>query len=80
MNVGIGGVMKAQMNGYTAATQGLLHADEKYTSVVKDLGFPVAWMTGSIFSLTPYIMHGLIGVALGLIFKGYLIPFCSSSD
>ncbi len=75
VNVGVFGVLWAQKIAFEAAMFGLMKGEEKYTSVVPDLDFPVNWNTRNNLFLAPYVLHGLIAGALGYFF-GFGIGAC----
>ena len=66
LNGGVWNVMLAQKNSFGTATWGLVRKEEKYTSVVKDLDFPVNWLSSHDLWWVPYATQAAIGIAIGI--------------
>lgn len=75
-NVGVMGVLLAQKNSYCEVTHQLIQGNEEYTSLVKDLDFPVNWISRHKVDLAPYVLHGFIAIAVGFLLGGFLVGAC----
>lgn len=76
VNVGVVGVLLAQKKSYCDATWGLIREEKKYTSLVKDLDFPVNRISKNGLWWTPYALHASIVLILGLLFGSWVLGMC----
>ena len=67
-NLGVFGVMLGQLRSYEKVLGGLLREQSHYSSVVKDLDFPVNWLNRKKLWYLPYMAHAVIAVALAIAF------------
>jgi stearoyl-CoA desaturase (delta-9 desaturase) len=75
-NRGVFGVVIDQYQAYKKNLRGLIGSRREYTSLVKDLDFPVNWLNRNRMGNLPYYVHGLVGVSLGLFFGTWLLGLC----
>ena len=66
VNVGILGIGMAQLRSYKRVIVGLLRNEPAYTRYAKDLDFPLNTLNSSGRWYLPYVLHAVIGLALGL--------------
>ena len=66
INVGISGVLRQQLKGYNLALEGLGRGDERYTSMARDLDFPLSWPIRTKTWFMPYVIHVAVMIALGV--------------
>ncbi|RYZ43042.1 MAG: acyl-CoA desaturase [Myxococcaceae bacterium] len=66
VNVGILGIGLEQLRNYKKVIIGLLKERPEYTRYAKDLDFPLSSLTRSGLWYLPYLLHGAVGLALGL--------------
>jgi len=66
VNVGVAGILKAQLDAYTLILVRLLREEPAVTSVVADLEFGVHWLNRHRVWYLPYLLHACIGAALWL--------------
>jgi stearoyl-CoA desaturase (delta-9 desaturase) len=58
-------IIARQLFAYNRVLDGLLKNQEPYTTIARDLDFPVSWVIRMKMNLLPYIIHGAIAGALG---------------
>lgn len=75
-NVGMLRVLVAQAKYYCETTRGLMRGDEKFCSLVKDLDYPVNWITRHKIDLAPFFTHVLIGTGIGIWAGGFWVGAC----
>jgi stearoyl-CoA desaturase (delta-9 desaturase) len=68
--------MLAQLRSYEQALRGLIHNQEPYVSISKDLDFPVHWLNRRRLWFLPYLLHGSIAVTLGSVLASPWVGFC----
>ncbi|MDC0708040.1 acyl-CoA desaturase [Stigmatella sp. ncwal1] len=66
VNVGLLGIGLEQLRNYKKVVIGLLKKQPEYTRYAKDLDFPLSALNRSGLWFLPYVLHGAIGLALGL--------------
>jgi stearoyl-CoA desaturase (delta-9 desaturase) len=66
VNVGILGIGMEQLRSYKRVIVGLLRNEPAYTRYAKDLDFPLNTLNSSGRWYLPYVLHAVIGLALGL--------------
>ena len=66
VNVGMLGILKEQLKSYNKTLDGLWRSDERYTSVARDLDFPLSWPIRTKTWFMPYLIHVAVMVALGM--------------
>jgi stearoyl-CoA desaturase (delta-9 desaturase) len=66
VNVGILGIGMEQLRSYKRVIIGLLRNEPAYTRYAKDLDFPLNTLNSSGRWYLPYVLHAVIGLALGL--------------
>lgn len=62
---GVLGVAMGQLKSYESALRGLLKKKEPYTSLVKDLPFDVNFLNRRKLWALPYVIHLVVGLAIG---------------
>ncbi len=72
-NSSVIGVMLAQLRSYERVLIGVQLGREPYSSVVKDLDFPVNWLNRNRLWLLPYLVHAIIAFGIGFIFQSWLL-------
>src|SRR5262249_28660242 len=75
-NVGVIGVMSAQLRAYKKCLILLIKGDLAYTSIVEDLDFPVNRLNRRNLWFLPYLLHSGMAVGVGLVFNAWLFGFC----
>ncbi len=68
-------MFRVQLQSYHQTIHGLIHQDEEYTRMVKDIDFEVHHFVRKKMSYMPYVIQTLIGVAIGLVFSSPMIAF-----
>jgi len=76
VHCGVLGVMLAQLRSYEKSLRGLIHDQEPYVSLTKDLDFPVHWLNRRRLWFLPYLLHGAIAVGLGSALASPWVGFC----
>jgi fatty-acid desaturase len=66
VNVGILGIGLEQLRNYKRVIVGLLKNEPEYTRYAKDLDFPLNVLNRTGRWYLPYVLHGVVGLALGL--------------
>jgi stearoyl-CoA desaturase (delta-9 desaturase) len=66
VNVGIVGIGYEQLRSYKRVLVGLLKKDPAYTRYAKDLDFPVNPLIRARRWYLPYLVHGVVALALGV--------------
>ncbi|NMO15676.1 acyl-CoA desaturase [Pyxidicoccus fallax] len=66
VNVGILGIGMEQLRSYKRVIVGLLKNEPEYTRYAKDLDFPLNTLNRTGRWYLPYVLHGVVGLALGL--------------
>ena len=74
-NVGIFGVMLAQLNSYNAILRRLKRQNKEFQQIVPDLDFPINWLNLHKLWFLPYVIHLsvwlLLGYTTGMWLLGY---------
>ena len=70
---GIFGTALGQLHSYNATLRALIKKKPEYTSLVKDLNFPVNDLNKNGLYLLPYLLHALIGIGFGVFFNAWLL-------
>jgi stearoyl-CoA desaturase (delta-9 desaturase) len=70
---GIFGIALHQLYSYKRVLKGLMKKEPEYVSVVQDFDCDVSWQNKLGLWYLPYILHGMIAVALGLSGAGWLL-------
>lgn len=63
---GFFGTAMAQLNGYKRTLKGLIRKEKAYTSISSDFDFDVSWLNKKGLWYLPYVFHGAISLAMGL--------------
>lgn len=66
VNVGILGIGMEQLRNYKRVIVGLLREEPEYTRYARDLDFPLNRLNSSGRWYLPYVLHGVVGLLLGL--------------
>lgn len=69
-------LLLTQLASYERVLIGLSRREEAYTSIVRDLDFPVSWLNRKRVWYLPYLLHLVIGIAFGVIFGWWLLGAC----
>jgi stearoyl-CoA desaturase (Delta-9 desaturase) len=70
---GVFGVALEQLRSYENVLRNLIRKNSEYTKSVADIPFNVSTLNRKKMWLAPYLLHTLIGVALGFLTQSYLI-------
>lgn len=65
VHFGIFGVLTAQLDSYKRTLRRLNRGDETYRSKVADIPFGVNWLNKRNLWYLPYVVHGVVAMALG---------------
>jgi stearoyl-CoA desaturase (Delta-9 desaturase) len=76
VNVGVFRIGLVQLRSYGRTMQNILKRRRSYTSLVKDLDFPVHWLHRSGLWYLPHVVHLLIFLALGILFHSWVLGLC----
>jgi len=68
--------MLGQLYSYKATLVSLLKKEEPFTTLVKDLNFPVNWLNRNKLWFLPYLVHAVIAIGIGLSFHTWLLALC----
>jgi len=66
-------ILKVQLDSYGKAMRGLMRGQRYYTSIVRDLDFPVNWLNRRGLWFLPHALHTLAAVAMGGIFGAWIL-------
>lgn len=70
---GIFGTALGQLYSYNKTLRGLLRRNPEYTTVVKDLDFPVSDLNRRGLWLVPYLAHAAVWLVCGLVFNAWML-------
>jgi len=73
---GVFPLMLGQLYSYKATLVSLLKKEEPFTTLVKDLNFPVNWLNRNKLWFLPYLVHAVIAIGIGLSFHTWLLALC----
>lgn len=76
LQVGTLGVAYGQLKSYKKVLAGLIVGKPYYTSIVKDLDFPVSTLNKKGMWYVPYLIHAAIAFSIAVIFQTWILAFC----
>lgn len=76
MHHGVMPVAYAQLKAYKLTLAGLIGRKSYYTSVVKDLDFPVHWLNRKQLWFLPYLLQATIAIAIAMVFNAWILALC----
>jgi len=68
VHLGIFGTLFGQLRSYERCLMALMKHNKRYEHTVHDLDFPVHWLYKKKLWLSPYVLHIIIAVVLGVAF------------
>lgn len=75
VNVGLVGILMAQLRSYEDVIRGLARGDEKYTRYAHGLDFELSWLNRKRLWWLPYALQAVVGLSIGYFFSAWWLGY-----